>query len=671
MYKYLLFLIIGIILFVLLNSVDSFNVGGQFKVELYEEASVVPAPNSPDDPVMTPPPGIDVVAPPIGGAGGGSRPQTLVEIFTDIFNMVDVCTSPGLRCCADIHQVEGGSCQIYTIAALFRVLGINIDETDVDYLNSFGRYLAKPDNLHDALQCLINTTGAVDDETHNLNPNMLSILRSNGIKPKIQTAFVNIAELLFDRIYVGGFNINQPTGTHYKMYEYAPAWESPKVSISIGHAMLLYKTNYLGFKSFVEELDITIPDDDLRLQQLHEKLVTLDSLHAINANDPRLQENAIVCICIDHRNGLFYALTEADNPPTIPPPLYIQRAGVDADTAAADFMAARVNVVQYDEDWRNKVVFGFCSGIFRNIVNTESGESIELVAPEFKRPSILRYGNISERFIQSEHYEYLKSKTIFMGLSFNEDISDELGIGDTYSRNEVCYGKINRRCRSNMSCNSQYLSCADNTEFVQYIPNINTRGPICLPSNTEGVRCDMDNDTPCNSSKSLYCREFDERKYCVKAVGLGEACRENIIPVAEVPSSGFGASSATGGASSGEVIPVAEARIISSPIDPNHVQFCRPPYVCREGICNMDPLCAANTDMGGGSMDPIVLPESNVLFHPSLLELESSWHLDGQPDLGDWCLDSYAYQCIRGLCTGSKLDDELDNGILYYVCEEM
>ena len=32
MLKYLLFLIIGIILFLLLNSVDSFNVGNQFKV---------------------------------------------------------------------------------------------------------------------------------------------------------------------------------------------------------------------------------------------------------------------------------------------------------------------------------------------------------------------------------------------------------------------------------------------------------------------------------------------------------------------------------------------------------------------------------------------------------------------------------------------------------------
>jgi hypothetical protein len=536
MLKYLIFLIIGIILYILLNSVDSFNIGNQ-----YELTSPPPDVGGVLLQQLHPlPPGID--APPIGDAGGdaggGSRPQTLVEIFTDVYQRVNVCSDRGLACCVDIIRSSGlGACQTYTIAALFRVLGLNLDETDIDFLKSFGPNLGNQTNFHDAIGCLFNTIGEVDG---GFGPSreVLEILLRNGIKPNIQEIVENISDFLLNRIYpIYIATLYREAVGILNAIEIRDLDDRVETQVR-AHNLLLYKTNYLGFKSFVEQIlleqasleEHELNPTDMKIQQLQRKLSILERFNSANPNDPIIIDG-IVCICIDHLNGLFYALTEVDNPVTSPPN--------PQDSSEMD---------EYNKDWRNKIVYGYYALRYRKVkINDGSPNTyVNIVGDPFDSPPPYhsidsRMGNLNFYFTESEDFARLSNVSLFKGMSFEIDDTSDLttdaggsepptinfgGVGDTVSRQEICYGKKDRKCRSDIPQCDEGLSCV-NPELAQHIPNIDTRGPICMEEDTEGTECNRVIGEACDVNASLYCLEYGDSKYCIKAGRQGQPCRDN------------------------------------------------------------------------------------------------------------------------------------------------
>jgi len=533
MLKYLIFLIIGIILYILLNSVDRFSIGNQYKIDLYPDYAINP--DSPDDPAMLPPIGDAGDA---GGDAGGGRPQTLIEIFTDVYQRVNVCSDRGLACCADMTRSMGyGTCQTSTIAGLFRILGLNLDETDIDFLKSFGHNLGYPLNFHDAIGCLINTIG---EAVEGFGPSreVLEILLRNGIKLNKEIV-QNISDFLLNRIYPIYISTYSLANVGILDAIEIKNLDNSRETQSGAHYLLLYKTNYLGFKSFVEKIlseQATLEEHefsprDMKIEQLQNKLSMLEPFNTENPNHPIIK-NGIVCICIDHYNGFFYALTELDNPVTQPPnPLN------------------QLDMEEYNKDWRNKIVYGFLAVRYRK-VKTNDGSSNTYVnivgdpydSPEYRDSPDSRMGNLNFDFTESDEFARLSDVSVLKGMSFEIDDTYSTtdaggsepptinfgGVGDTVSRQEICYGKKDRKCRSVIPQCDEGLSCV-NPELAQHIPHIDIRGPICMEEDTEGTECNRVIGEACNIDASLYCLEHGDEgiKYCIKAGGQGQPCHDN------------------------------------------------------------------------------------------------------------------------------------------------
>jgi len=668
MYKYLLFLIIGIILFILLNSKDSFNVGSQFEVELLENPSPL---------VLT---------------------QTLQRILYDVLRDEDLCEQSldieGLQCCRAVNERMGGACQMYTIVAFFLIFGITLDATDAAFLNSFGTNLGRANHFHDALRCLMNTTGADDDDVSHVQPFLEGVLQTNGINPQIKQK-IQISDFIHGRIYIIDIRLFVPP-------QYSISRDNTDIGNYTGHIMLLYKTNYPGFKQFVEGLGEELGENEIVpidqwnelmevehsrgyiiLEQLNRKLAALDLLYDADPNDPIIT-HGIVCICIDHYNRFFYALTELDNPVTMPPP-----------PPQARKPTSPMILYEYNKIWGNKLVFGFFS-LNAKIIDTDLPHHqalIELVDLPSGYPNmnagpglrmIHRLGNTSKTFTDSEFYiSYNSSQFSQQSLEYAEDFFDpdvsaepSIGIGvpnfwgysfemsdfsDTFTRNETCYGKVDRKCMSNMECDSG-LSCADQPFLIrgegypQFVwpgrpDDIDRRGPICVSENAVGVKCDKSDDDifQCGGPverQSLFCLDFnvDEQtrsnpgdtniqSYCAR--GSTSNCNEFMRP---------------------------------SPLflgGPPYTYCINSDHVCIQGECvdRTEPtVCAASGGgMVGGTVVPPIVLEYNV--HPSAINSLTP------PNIDDWCNPNSNVPCGVGTCTGSNQDDELDNEIYYYVCE--
>ena len=127
MFKYInyhIFIIFGIILFILLNNRDYFSVGDQFIMA--------------EDP------------------RGNS--DFLLKIFNEIkVNELDPCTLFGLTSCVRcIREVHGGSCSIYGIIGFFYLLGLDLTDTNLqDYINSFGADFTEYHNMPEIYKCLV------------------------------------------------------------------------------------------------------------------------------------------------------------------------------------------------------------------------------------------------------------------------------------------------------------------------------------------------------------------------------------------------------------------------------------------------------------------------------------------------------------------------------------
>ena len=109
MLKYLCFIILGIVLFLLWNHINRFSIGNQYSLE--------PDPN-----------------------------LILLDLFNKVVNREEVCSRDFAEC-STIMLGVGGDCQINTIVGLYDAIKIPFEQADIDYINSVGRNLPRPNTL--------------------------------------------------------------------------------------------------------------------------------------------------------------------------------------------------------------------------------------------------------------------------------------------------------------------------------------------------------------------------------------------------------------------------------------------------------------------------------------------------------------------------------------------
>ena len=302
-FKYIIFIIFGILLFLLLNITNTFSIGNQYKLDRTN-----------------------------------TGPTNSNEVLKTMFNTIrlehDICMQNKFeQCYMTMHQ-SGGSCQINTLVGFYQTaLGVGFSQEDRDYINSQGSYLKNLHNIETTYDYLTNR------ET------MKPLLHHNDINSNVSLNVVNsnITELKLDHLYpiYIGFRTYQP-----------PVFfrEDGTTPYDFGHNMLMYKTNYAGLSSFLEYL-YSEGNDIYSSNNLYGDLLrnknNIDPLIYQN-NGIGILNNGIVCIMIDFCNKLFYAVTEYSNPSTLDPNLFDAEGNIP-----------ETNVQRYNDLWRVKLVSSF------------------------------------------------------------------------------------------------------------------------------------------------------------------------------------------------------------------------------------------------------------------------------------------------------------------------
>ena len=466
MLKYLIFLIIGIIIFVLYNRKDRFSIGNQY--ELTEQTK--------------------------------SLKQILNEITDPNYH---ICEELGLNKCERRMTRVGGACQINTIGSFYSALNVSFTDSDRAYLNSFGNTINDSYYLQNIYECLTNSIG-VD------NKGMLGFLRDNNLDPQTYHSNSLISSLYNNRLYPVGISFGYGYNTRYNVIGHA---EQDTRSGKFGHDLLLYKTDLSGFRAFV--MDPTLRNDT-NMEKYDELNRKLTQLEILPDDDPR--KNGIVCICIDYCNDLFYALTELDYPETTPE--------VSVDQTVEVGQQASVRNEEYNIYWKSKIVIGFMPLVYSSIFDTENNTTLSFALSGM--PNTYKVGNIGDNtttiknnFIQLPGFP---DSCQFSAYDFQTD--DSIPPDRFESKmmpRETCYGKINRKCRSDSPDRPQCdgnLTCVSNPTSRD---DINERGSICLGPGELGATC-SDSDPPCNGSNMCFiCNNMCERPY-----GEHNArCREN------------------------------------------------------------------------------------------------------------------------------------------------
>jgi len=280
MYKYLLFIILGILIFILYNRYDGFSIGNQFMTTAY----------------------MNDASPPILVTTRDWK-DPLIAIFDKIVKGQNFCMGTEFGACAMYMNDDGGSCQINSITGLYSSIGSKFKESDINYIRSFGTALALNTNLY-----------LVHDYLRN-RESMKKLLVENGLDTtteSVQETSFNV--LKSDRLYEinTAFEGRDPLLVRYFTYDGSGSY--------FGHSMLMYKTTILNMRSLVSDLSsANLRADDIsdfstaKLAELKDEL--RESLVKYN-RDHRDDNYGYVALVMDLCNGLFYFLTEADYPST-------------------------------------------------------------------------------------------------------------------------------------------------------------------------------------------------------------------------------------------------------------------------------------------------------------------------------------------------------------------
>ena len=484
MLKYLIFLIIGIIIFILYNRKDSFSIGNQYKLT--------------------------------------GQTKSLKQIFNEISDPShNICDELGLDRCERIMNRVGGACQINTIGSFYSALNVSFTESDRAYLNSFGTTISSSNYLSDIYKCLTNSIGVN-------NKGMLGLLRDNNLDPQTYNENGIISSLYNNRLYPVLISFGYETNTGYTLIGHT---EEATRSGKFSHNILLYKTDLSGFRAFVREPSLRNDTNWEKYDELNRKLALLENLR-----DDNPQKNGIVCICIDYCNKLFYALTELDYPDTRPEVSVDTSVGVSVDqTVEVGQQASNYSINIYNIHWKSKIVVGFMPILYSDILDKNNNMLSFALSPT---SNTFEVGKIGGYDINSPeilaNFMHLTSATDrgfpnlcqFHVYDFNTDYSITPDRFESKMMpRETCYGKIDRKCRSDSPDRPQCdgnLTCVSNQTLRD---DISDRGSICLGPGELGAVC-SDSDPPCNDSNMCFiCNNMCERPY-----GEHNArCRETLL----------------------------------------------------------------------------------------------------------------------------------------------
>ena len=456
MLKYLCFIILGIVLFLLWNHINRFSIGNQYSLE--------PDPN-----------------------------LILLDLFNKVVNREEVCSRDFAEC-STIMLGVGGDCQINTIVGLYDAIKIPFEQADIDYINSVGRNLPRPNTLPYIYDYLTNRLS------------MKSLLFRNNLNPQVfltRTSRDGQLSLDFDREQSNSF-LTFAADKLYPIY-LAATLKNNKFTktdgagltkeLMYGHALLMYKTDFNGLRSFKDSIPMMdIGDQDLRT-------IILDDLNAsvelLDSASPNIKTNGCVCLMIDLCQKKFYAVTELDFPSTVA--VYNNLY----DDAGIIHEANHIYIDQYYTLWKMKINIKYNIQYGTVSFNTTDESLNQLDLGQFSQPLT----EVQRNWINDPLFRH-----IFQVFSYVPSNKNPPYLGE-YDSQKVqlkprtdFYGILDTICLDDTEderCNSDGLVCKENT---QPNPDSAERYDMCVERGTEG--------TPCiRNTSDLYMWTFDEPEY--------------------------------------------------------------------------------------------------------------------------------------------------------------
>ena len=483
-FKYIIFIIFGILLFLLLNTTDTFSIGNQYKLDLT-------------------------------GTGATRSNVVLKTMYDTIVREQNICMDDFEQCQITMRS-DGGSCQINTLIGLYQTtLGVPFSQQDQDYINSKGLYLSNYANLFSTYDYLTNRAS------------MIPLLRHNDINSNVP--IMNNRELLHNQ-NIRDFELNHLYPLYIGFLRTNPPlfFREDDTPYSFGHNLLMYKTNYAGLSSFLDYLDSQSADrSNLLYVDLLEKKTQLERLPNIN-----IRNNGIVCIMIDFCNKLFYAVTEFSNPSTLDPNLFDASGNIP-----------EIHIERYNDLWRVKLFGTYASGSRRySVIKFTNASDDELIRRNLRdltpNDLLLSPTDNQSKFVKSfifhsylhEYKNYdadgsvpvIKNRDDFLGFSNTLCRDSEPRCRDAgydcinnfpvnNGQYDVCKlpGQLHSRCRYNQSCDND-LYCDTTDNICKQPGQLNNR---CRPEGDERGRCEP----------RFTCDTLND--ICVNAGELNEPCR--------------------------------------------------------------------------------------------------------------------------------------------------
>jgi len=464
MLKYLCFIILGIVLFLLWNHINRFSIGNQYSLE--------------PDPITI-----------------------LLDMFYKICRNENICVDMGFDECYRQMSAGGGSCQLNTVLGLYNVLGIPFRPEDRKFINSFGNKLKL--HMNDIYDYLTN------------RPSMRPLLVQNNLNPRMMVYNKPFNDLSKNKLYPTyiGFSSRVPE----RSFEFIHS-NGMTLSLNYGHNLLMYKTDFNGLQSFRDNIPpIDTCDEELRMAILNGLDDSLRLLNSADSNN-NIRTNGSVCIMIDLCQKKFYAVTELDYPSTV---AFFDDVHDDVHAVINEYNTLwkiKINIkyfVHYGaitlQPSRNSMYVDDLNPL--NIVDITDNES---VLPQQRR--LLDSWKDHEGFRAQNHFKVYIPETLahLYAQDFQVDTL-ELKPSESY------YGKIDRLCRDE----GQYSICDDDMLCMDKERSGDIMG-VCIKIGTLGMPCKDDDGQNPRCDDGLSCERDEVggvEEICEKRGGPYERCR--------------------------------------------------------------------------------------------------------------------------------------------------
>jgi len=456
MLKYLCFIILGIVLFLLWNHINRFSIGNQYDLS-YTGTDVSFTQGDPND--------------------------ILKDLFNKVVNREEVCSRDFAEC-STIMLGVGGDCQINTIVGLYGALNIPFSPDDKKYINSFGVNLKTV--IEDVYDYLTN------------RPSMKKLLFQNNLDPQLYLYMAQLRSNLLPKnklypVYLGTY--------HRPDNKFTKTKEGITEELLYGHNLLMYKTDLGGLRSFVSSL---LPFVDV-LERRQSILTGLNaSIQLLESEDANIQTNGNVCLMIDlcptGPGKKFYAVTELDYPSTVASFDSRRAADVESNVDYNILWTLKLNIA-------HEIQFGTTS------FNTTDGRLPELDLTQLNQvqsdpDDLLRAHQVKRDWLNDEDFRDLLSVKAYLPTKKDPPYTGDYNPQNVQLKPQTdFYGKLDRlcldvgdtgeaRCNDGLYCKEGIVVNSDSAETYD----------MCLQEGTEG--------TPCiRNTSDLYLWTFDEPEY--------------------------------------------------------------------------------------------------------------------------------------------------------------